>query len=697
MKKKFLPLFLLICLTFLYTVKQNTIKQSTNLNRVNIKNLSDLQLDLNNDKYPILSSINNHKKNYIKNFYHMQPELDGIDDRIINESWTFEHNGKIYYAFQENQFLKLKKEDEDLSRTHYYLSIYDPNKKLISEIVENNGKYEKFIHMVFRNGNNLDATLISTDPQTKKVNKKVHKIVKIPNTEYISGISDYLKVAPYNKVLGVKNKTFCIYSENELKLNNYNYKIINKKAKTQSEPWNIEFEEVGEKSDDPINSRYFFDSEKNIIYKSSYGNISIALTDYDEFYNKCTNGNNKAAKITIPLNFWLMDRDNLDEIKLQITFKNKNSDALLKRTSRQKIEKLNANTVLLTLMPENFNYKSGEKISKKDISNALESNLTYPSDDLRVQTLARSITGKAKGNLEKSFLIMNWIDANIKWTYDSNTEVLQTLNTKKGDCSERSALFITLARASGIPTTYSGGYLLETDCLGGHAWVKIFENNRWIELDPSNPRLISTYYLTAKAPLLPKDFKEVQVIELKYKNGSIKKINRKTPFIKHNKKFYSNRILGLSFKMPDYAKLKTSKDINCALFNVSMIQNIFTLESLMKNYMISDTQNFVIISDYDKNLFKETKYAKNARFNGIEVGQRRFINQDGHTLLIEMLIIPKRNVKGIVYSYPLKTDLMINFLVLGKSDDINALFLKDKMPPLFVDILKDTKRINKEF
>lgn len=694
MKKKilifFIPVILLVCLGLFYAFKQ--------VNQVHIRNLPDLGLSLDMNKHPFLNSVYSNKKGYKKRFYHMQPELAGINDRSIEESWTFEDDGKIYYAFQCNKFLKLKKDDEDLSRNHYTLYIYNANKKLITEIVEDKGKYEKLTHIVFRNENKLDATLISIDPRTSKINKKIHKIIEIPNAEYISGISDYLQIVPYNKVLEVKNKSFCIYSENELKLNKYTCKIIKKKIKTETEPWNIEFIEIKEQSDNLVPSKCFFDTDNNVVYKSSYGNISVVLTDYEEFYCKCGKKDNKAAISNIPLHFWLLNRNNLEEIKLKITFNNNGSGILIKKTPRQQIKKIDDKTIILTLSPEKFAYKSNEKITKKDISDALESSLNYPSSDLRIQALAHVIIGHTKDNLEKSFLIMNWIDKNIKWTYDSNTEVLQTIDTKKGDCSERSALFITLARASGIPAIYSGGYAIDMDSLGAHAWVKVLENNRWIELDPSNPGFITTNYLTTIPPLLPKDFKDIQVLELKYKDGTIRKIHQEKPFSKHSKRFYSNRILGLSFQLPNYAKLDIPKKIDCGLFRVSMVQSIFNLKELVKNSVIADTQNFVLVFDYDKNLFKdENKYAKNAIFNGVGIGQKRQIEQNGHLLLVEKFIIPKTNRAAVVYYYPLKKDLMIGFLAAGMKDDINVLFLKDEMPPLFVDILKGTKRINQDY
>lgn len=698
MKKIFINVFLPVILSSCLIAFFFNIKHNTHFNQMHTKNLADLGLNLDMKKHPFLKSLNNNKKEYKKIYYHMQPQMDGIDDFATNEFWTFEHNGQTYYAIQSNSNMTLKKHDEDLSRTHYYLSIYNSDKKLISEIVEEKQKYEKLIYMVFRTGNNLDATLLSYNPSTNKLNKKIHNLIKIPDSEYISGISDYLMIVPYNKVLSVK-KSFCIYSEDELKLKKFEYKIINRKAKTKIQPWNIEFEEleIGDDSNEPIHSRFFYDTEKNVMYKFNYGKISKVLTDYNEIFFKEKTHDDMAAKVSIPLNFWLTNKDNLEEIKLIVTFNDKGSDLYIKKTPRQKIQKINDNTIVLTLIPENFTYKSSEKVSKQEFSDALESSLTYPANDSRVKALAHAITENAKDDLEKAFLIMNWIDANIKWTYNSNTEVLQTLDTKKGDCSERAALFITLARACGIPAAFSGGYVFTVDSIGAHAWVKVFENNRWIELDPSHPGFIGAYYLTIEPSLLPEGIKDVQVAELKYKNGSVKKIHRSESFTKHTDTFYSNRILGLSFLIPDYAKLATPRKISDILFRVSLVQNIFKLKSLARNYDISNTKNFVIISDYDENLFKASKYAKNNRFFGVEVTQRLIISEKGHNLLAEKLLIPEKNMAGVIYSYPLKTDYIISFLVLGDKSDINTLFLKAKAPPLFIDILKGEKRINQDY
>lgn len=703
MKKKFLVVLILFLfmgvLLWRYGVPNDTginHRQIISLNDSIIKSISDVKLKFDENNYPIIKAVNNEKKNYKKNFYKMYPKIPGFDARGIVESWTFISEGKKYYAFQNNDYIHVKRADDEKVETSYHLAIYDSNKKLKLEFVNRIEDGKNIQHILLRQGDSIDAKLVTSDIKTGKIIKKSHKVLKIVNSEYISTIEDLLALVPYEQIFEQKSKKYCIYSEDQMKLNNYTYKLNKKKQKTKQEPWTIEFEEIKEKSNKSLNVKECYDTENHISYKADYGQIGSILTDYMGYFSTPTLTMGM-VNIDIPLNFWLLNDKDLEELDLEIKFNIKDAGKYIKNSPRQKIKKINGNTFVVTLSPEKYSLPSSEKVLKKEIEDALESTINYPSNDINIQRLAYSITKNGNDNIEKSFLIMNWIKENIKWTYDSNTDVLTTLVTKKGDCSERSALFVTLARAIGIPTESIGGYSIGIDSLGGHAWAKIYENNRWIEMDPSTAEFINTSYLSTENMLLPKDIKSVQVLEVKYKNSSAKKINRNKPFIKYSQDFYSNRILGLSFKMPEYAKLKPTKKNSSMLFRVSLRQSIFNLSNLIKNSEVANTKNMIIIDQYDKNLFKENKYAKNARFNGVEIKDRYIVEKDGHNLLVEKFDIPNRNGAGVVYLYPLKDKCTICFLAVGTQDSINLLSRRAKVPQLFVDILKGTKRINQEF
>jgi transglutaminase-like putative cysteine protease len=69
------------------------------------------------------------------------------------------------------------------------------------------------------------------------------------------------------------------------------------------------------------------------------------------------------------------------------------------------------------------------------------------------------------------------------------TSVLDVLDNRTGDCTEHSQLFVTLARAAGLPAREVSGFVYGGDdrnpSLGGHAWVEVMIDGQWVGMDPT--------------------------------------------------------------------------------------------------------------------------------------------------------------------------------------------------------------------
>lgn len=63
------------------------------------------------------------------------------------------------------------------------------------------------------------------------------------------------------------------------------------------------------------------------------------------------------------------------------------------------------------------------------------------------------------------------------------------LANRAGDCTEHTLLFVTLARAAGIPAREVGGLLYDANggrpIFGWHAWAEIHDRAQWISVDPT--------------------------------------------------------------------------------------------------------------------------------------------------------------------------------------------------------------------
>jgi transglutaminase-like putative cysteine protease len=67
---------------------------------------------------------------------------------------------------------------------------------------------------------------------------------------------------------------------------------------------------------------------------------------------------------------------------------------------------------------------------------------------------------------------------------------LQVLRTMRGDCNEHTALYVTLARAAGIPSRIAAGVVYNSTLGQGfyyHAWpeVRLGVDEAWVSIDPT--------------------------------------------------------------------------------------------------------------------------------------------------------------------------------------------------------------------
>ena len=109
----------------------------------------------------------------------------------------------------------------------------------------------------------------------------------------------------------------------------------------------------------------------------------------------------------------------------------------------------------------------------------------------RIKNLANKITGGEINPYLKVRKIYYWIDENIPWasaleysTFESIPEYV--LENRHGDCGMQTLLFMSLARASGIPCKWQSGWMLHPGEVNLHDWCEVYyEGIGWVPLDIS--------------------------------------------------------------------------------------------------------------------------------------------------------------------------------------------------------------------
>jgi hypothetical protein len=123
----------------------------------------------------------------------------------------------------------------------------------------------------------------------------------------------------------------------------------------------------------------------------------------------------------------------------------------------------------------------------------LESSLTIQAAHPEIRDQADEIVGDAATRLEAVRRINQWV-------YDKVEKVpsmgvpsgLEVLRSRRGDCNEHTALFVSLARAAKIPTRISAGVvysdrITETGAFYYHAWPEVLLGGDagWVPVDPT--------------------------------------------------------------------------------------------------------------------------------------------------------------------------------------------------------------------
>ncbi|GEM_PF-1109750 len=141
----------------------------------------------------------------------------------------------------------------------------------------------------------------------------------------------------------------------------------------------------------------------------------------------------------------------------------------------------------------------------------------YEPDNVEIQNLAQQIVGDEENVYEILRLIFQWIYEEIEYSagHPQLKTVEETLADRSGDCDDQSTLFISLARAVGVPAWMQMGMLYDSavDQWEHHAWVRTnIPGVGNVTIDQSNdefllnaPNRIITYTDTGE-PHLMNDF-----------------------------------------------------------------------------------------------------------------------------------------------------------------------------------------------
>jgi hypothetical protein len=187
-----------------------------------------------------------------------------------------------------------------------------------------------------------------------------------------------------------------------------------------------------------------------------------------------------------------LDRDlgparNVDALVLELTGL---GDFKMPASHRQAI-KPGKDSVRLELRRD-FRVKEALPLTKEETARYTGTSPRLQCDEKSIIEQAKKIVGDEKDPFRAGRRIEAWVFKTLKKAYDSNSDTaLQVLDHKAGACQEHALLFVSLARAAGVPAREVGGLAYvkagqqAKPLFGWHAWAEFHDGRQWVSVDPT--------------------------------------------------------------------------------------------------------------------------------------------------------------------------------------------------------------------
>jgi hypothetical protein len=185
----------------------------------------------------------------------------------------------------------------------------------------------------------------------------------------------------------------------------------------------------------------------------------------------------------------IIDRDlgrarNVDALTLEVTGL---GDFKIPVSHRQIVKTGKESTTLE--IRRDFQLEKGRALTKEERSRWTKTTPRLQCDHATIREKARKIVGGETDPLKAAKKIEAWIRRTLKESYSDNADTaLEVLDRMAGACQEHSLLFVSLARAAGIPAREVGGIAytkVDKPLFAWHAWAEFHDGRQWVTVDPT--------------------------------------------------------------------------------------------------------------------------------------------------------------------------------------------------------------------
>ena len=160
----------------------------------------------------------------------------------------------------------------------------------------------------------------------------------------------------------------------------------------------------------------------------------------------------------------------------------------LPESERQRVRWQRGKTTIVELSRDHRTDRKSP-LSAEERERATSPTAPIQSDHPTIRKLAKEIVGDSVETMEQVSRLKHWVHAHIRQTMAANASTAtDVLENRAGDCTELTLLFVSLARALGIPAREVNGVMFVGAghrFFGWHAWAEIHNGHQWVSVDPT--------------------------------------------------------------------------------------------------------------------------------------------------------------------------------------------------------------------
>ena len=182
-----------------------------------------------------------------------------------------------------------------------------------------------------------------------------------------------------------------------------------------------------------------------------------------------------------------------EHLEAEVKLSTGNIAEVVMSTRRQKLKAYTAHTAKLSIQVPSIVAEDCPNLPIQNAEGEFRTASVYiQADHPDIQAKAEEILENEVNSWRAAEKLCRWVYASIKEKKMSGgfASSLTALQSRSGDCTEHTVLFIALARAAGIPARICSGIVFAKDAFYYHFWPEVYVG-KWVQMDPTLDQVIA--------------------------------------------------------------------------------------------------------------------------------------------------------------------------------------------------------------